>query len=126
MQKALLSQSRTFLGSNSFADIPYAANNKFSTSKLQRTKTDFNRELAPITALANQVQAYSHRSRLGFLPVVMLVAAVRLAESLWHEHLDRLSYQFLSPVIEQHGSLFIGQENPAFHIGNENCIWHRT
>ncbi len=93
------------------AHVADGGDGEYPTVCLDTGQADLRGKLAAIPAPPKQLQAGAHRpcTRIGEIPGSM--GAVRSAEALGHQHLDRLAQQLVARIPEQHLDLRVDEHD---------------
>ena len=112
-------------GHHAFADVTDRGDRERAVIGLDARQADLGRELAAVLPAREQLQSGAHRPGARIGEVSRPVGAVRVVEALGHQHLHRLSQQFLAFVPEQRLHLCVDQHDQAVSTDSHDRVRQR-
>ena len=112
-------------GLASLGSVANAGHDQGPIGDAERGQADVDRDLAPITAPADEVPTGAHRPGVGRRAVALPMLTMVAAEALRHEKLDGSSHQLLGRVVEELLRLLVHADDDAIHVYDDGRVGHQ-
>src|SRR5262245_56854306 len=103
-------------------DVSDECGQKSALPGLDRAQGDVDGELAPVFALAGEVESDRHGPRAGISQVANPMNHVPCPNRLGQEHLDVVPEQLAACVTEQRFRLRVDQHDSSLSVGDHDCV----
>ena len=125
VRRRLQQPPEPLLGGFTVTDVTDGGGHKQAVGGLQRTETDFDRELSTVLAQPVQFQPRTHRPHLTIVGIAVPMLGMMRTETTRDQQLDRLTQQFLTLITEQSLGLRIDQLDDARVVNDDHRVRRR-